>query len=464
MQTGLIEKIEVRDLFGQFSYTIPHEGKLVNPAIFYGDNGVGKSTLLNLVFHLLSSSNERGHRNELWQTKFSYLSASLSNGFKLSAERRGGLDSEEVVFAIYQDEVLKVEWPFNGPNLGDRMPDREMMGTLLSRHKFSQSLLTAWMSETNEETSDGVERSHASYIIALEHCAPNIFFVSAERRLASDSISDPIVDFDADELQLDRHLRRIKDVVKDSRQAALKQALAKASRWVRDSALRSATQGSMNVHNVYEQILKQLSIDYGPTVESSEKSQFSQTLEKLESIESRSESYSKYDLTSAVDMSEFRKSIGEDRVEGREISAKLIDPYVKSVLGRLDALQEIYAILDRFVQTINTFLTRKKLHFSMREGFQIVNDQSASLQPDQLSSGEQQLLLMFCYALTAQDQASVFIIDEPEISLNVKWQRQLLRALIEISDTSKTQFIFASHSMELIAQHRSSVVELGREK
>ena len=96
----------------------------------------------------------------------------------------------------------------------------------------------------------------------------------------------------------------------------------------------------------------------------------------------------------------------------------------------------------------------------MSRGFSIANDVGDELEASQLSSGEQQLLLMFCYAFTAQDQPSVFIVDEPEISLNIKWQRQLLRALAEITHGTETQFIFASHSLELIAQHRNSVVEI----
>ena len=67
---------------------------------------------------------------------------------------------------------------------------------------------------------------------------------------------------------------------------------------------------------------------------------------------------------------------------------------------------------------------------------------------------------MFCYALTAGDNPSVFMIDEPELSLNVKWQRQLLQSLMEVTSGSNIQFIFASHSMELIAQHRNRVVKL----
>ena len=144
----------------------------------------------------------------------------------------------------------------------------------------------------------------------------------------------------------------------------------------------------------------------------------------------------------------------------RDISAKLIAPYIKSVFSRLAAIDSTYSVLNKFVGTINYFFSRKRIAYSLSQGFSIVNDKGDALNEQHLSSGEQQLLLMFCYALTARDKPSVFMIDEPEISLNIKWQRQLLRSLMDITAGSEIQFVFASHSLELIAQHRSSVVKL----
>ncbi|MGL4709466.1 MAG: AAA family ATPase [Aeromonas veronii] len=100
------------------------------------------------------------------------------------------------------------------------------------------------------------------------------------------------------------------------------------------------------------------------------------------------------------------------------------------------------------------------MSFTLGSGFVIKNRLDAILEPSKLSSGEQQLLLLFCYVLTARDNPSVFMIDEPEISLNVKWQRQLIQSLLDITEKSQIQFIFASHSIELFAQHRRRVVKV----
>ena len=77
-----------------------------------------------------------------------------------------------------------------------------------------------------------------------------------------------------------------------------------------------------------------------------------------------------------------------------------------------------------------------------------------------LSSGEKQLLLLFCNIITAREQASIFIIDEPELSLNVVWQRKLVNALLAFSEGSSIQLILASHSIELLTQYDQNVCDL----
>ncbi len=78
----------------------------------------------------------------------------------------------------------------------------------------------------------------------------------------------------------------------------------------------------------------------------------------------------------------------------------------------------------------------------------------------QLSSGEKHLLTLLCNAMATRDVASLFIIDEPELSLNITWQRSLVDALLECIEGSRGQFLMASHSTELFAQHRRAVVRL----
>jgi ABC-type dipeptide/oligopeptide/nickel transport system ATPase component len=143
----------------------------------------------------------------------------------------------------------------------------------------------------------------------------------------------------------------------------------------------------------------------------------------------------------------------------------ILEPYISGLKARFDKLAPIYELTNRFVTSINQFLRDKQITYSLHEGLKIYTLSTNGRGVDeidsaQLSSGEQQLILLFCYVLVAQQTPSVIIIDEPEISLNVVWQRRLISSLHDLSTTENIQFIFASHSIELLAKHRNNVVAM----
>lgn len=77
-----------------------------------------------------------------------------------------------------------------------------------------------------------------------------------------------------------------------------------------------------------------------------------------------------------------------------------------------------------------------------------------------LSSGEIQLLVIFThlYFNPEVQRASVFIVDEPELSLHVQWQEKFVDAVISASPD--TQFILATHSPSIILDKVKHCVEL----
>ncbi|WP_162936275.1 AAA family ATPase [Pannonibacter phragmitetus] len=484
MSQSIITQIEVDRLFNRFSYKLPSGAEFSKSAILYGDNGVGKSTILRLVFHLLSSAGDRGHRSALRSVAFKLLAVKLSNGMLFKAERqeiseRNDYNDGPLTLTIENNGKLLAEWNYI-PGRKDEISyyytavedgffiddEFEQVKSYIQEKginfdELSRNTIKKIKSELRHSRSskDDVKRGERPYLGLLAQLAPTMFYVNAERRLDSDAVADP-----SDELELRRAIthhepKRINDLVNRAREIALSQALVSASRWVQRRAVQSANQGSTNVHSVYVNVLHHLSNDYHQRSSPKSRSDFEQLIRRLEDIEVQTNRLEEYELAATLDMGAFKESLSSISNEQRELSSELIKPYIESVWSRLDALSQIYKILDRFVKNINSFLTGKRIIYKLTQGFSIVTS-TGRLDPSQLSSGEQQLILMFCYALTARDRPSVFMIDEPEISLNVKWQRQLLQSLTEITSGSDIQFILASHSLELISQHRDKVVKL----
>lgn len=457
----LIQSIKVEGLFGLYEYTLPTEGSLQNGAILYGDNGAGKSTILRLVFHLLSAANNKGHRNALYKADFSKLEVDLSNGVKVVAAQ----DTSGPTKVLAQSIVLSGEtiacWDF--------LPSSERSGSwaeeaslidddLIVRGPNGEKIVIS----TKRKTQKSIPNKRVGERIFLETLksnTPTMFILNAERRLDSDTVADP-----SDEMELRRVMRyeepkRINDLVVRSRDIALSQALNAAGQWIRRKAIKGANQGSVNVHTVYANVLQHL---VAPKTTQNEKTaDISELSRRLTNVETRTAELAKYEFETPLSITAFKKTLGARSKKKAELAAGLLEPYIRSVESRLEAVSPIYEIVDRFVKLINTLLHDKKIAFTLSQGFTIENRLSAKLEPNQLSSGEQQLLLLFCYVLTARDNPSVFMIDEPEISLNIKWQRQLIQALLDITANSNIQFIFASHSMELFSQHRKRVVRVG---
>ena len=157
---------------------------------------------------------------------------------------------------------------------------------------------------------------------------------------------------------------------------------------------------------------------------------------------------------------EILAAVGDAPSSHLGIIANVLNPYLESLEKKLEALADTHRRVDSLVTVVNRFLTNKLLTFDLHSGLAVTANDGTSLDPPMLSSGERHLLLLFCNSLVAVDRPSIMMIDEPEISLNVKWQRKLLSSLLECIGDSPVQYIFATHSMELLAQHRDRVVKL----
>lgn len=451
----LIKSIEVRGLFGLYDYRLPANGDLVNAAILYGDNGVGKSTLLRLAFHLLSPGENKAHRTKLFHTVFSSLEVELSSGASVSAIRTAPSSPfEQLVLSVKRDGETLAIWEFS-PR-GERVRLEE--GMIYIDTDGAEQIIPPRAAARNR-TAGSVPRGERPYLAALSSCVPTTFLLTADRKLDSDAVADP-----SDEVELRRVMKfdepkRINDLVVRAREIALSQALSASARWISNGVFQSSNQGALNVHTVYRNVLKHLlatrSTAPVPSLVDSEAMK-----DRLSAIESKSREYARYELATPLSMAEFKKALLTRSRAKKELVASLLDAYVKSLESRFGALDSMYRLVDKFVVIVNGLLTDKTISFSPRVGFKIRSRVGTDLEPSKLSSGEQQLLLLLCYVLVARDKPSVFMIDEPEISLNIKWQRQLIRSLLDLTANSKVQFIFASHSVELISQHRERVVRL----
>jgi predicted ATP-dependent endonuclease of OLD family len=133
-------------------------------------------------------------------------------------------------------------------------------------------------------------------------------------------------------------------------------------------------------------------------------------------------------------------------------------PVLQRVVERIDALEDQIARameartkLQSLVERLFSGNKRLVLGDTSVE-VHAKNDVKIGLQS--LSSGEKHILRILFEALRAGP--SSLIIDEPEISLHIDWQRELIKALRELNP--KCQLIVATHSPEVMAEIDNSKI------
>ena len=71
-----------------------------------------------------------------------------------------------------------------------------------------------------------------------------------------------------------------------------------------------------------------------------------------------------------------------------------------------------------------------------------------TLVPYQLSSGEKQILAILLTVLIQDHQPYVLFMDEPEVSLHIDWQEQLIDLILQLNPN--VQLILTTHSPAVI--------------
>jgi len=429
IRTATIKSVKVTDLFGTYSYQLTPSSKSVGDDslfLLYGENGAGKSTILKLLFHILNPEPYAGHRTFISTVPFKSVDIALNSGAKISVVKQNPFSTT--------DYKLIVE---------------------SSHPKFNSSW--DWDAQVKQK-GDPV---YARICKFLEEHGPNLFFLPDNRKMEgiSPPIQDPrIVDWDSHMI-----IHAAASRAQESLEELTAEAITRMAAWFSQQALSDTNTGYTSVNTIY--------VDLLTTIVGKKRSKPSETdlsaselQAKLEFLNQRNSQFSRYGLTPELDIDKLGSLLAKAKPEDSSLLATVLKPYLDGHNARLDALAKTQKTIDQFVSTIADFFVEKTLQFRLGDGVSITSSIGRPLKPEVLSSGEKQLLLLFCNAITARKDGTVFIIDEPEISLNVKWQRRLIRSLLSCLSGVKAQIVMATHSIEILSQYEEFVTPLKNSK
>lgn len=141
--------------------------------------------------------------------------------------------------------------------------------------------------------------------------------------------------------------------------------------------------------------------------------------------------------------------------------------YADDMKNKLEAYSRLQGKLQLFLSIINSRFDNKQCVLSKDSEFKIITyktegrvKKSKELAPTMLSSGEQNEFVLFYELLFNCSEKNFILIDEPELSLHIKWQQKMIEDLMNICNQNKLNILIATHSPDLIGNHWSLVQKL----
>ncbi len=152
------------------------------------------------------------------------------------------------------------------------------------------------------------------------------------------------------------------------------------------------------------------------------------------------------------------EAISDDNELLKAVTLHICDSKEKYQLFEL--LKEKINLLQ---EIINDLFLDKKLRVNYENGFEIIR-RGKVIDLDRLSSGEQHQIILYYDLIFNSEPGTLVLIDEPEISIHIEWQRQFLRNLDKISNVINADFIVTTHSPDIVNDKWNQIIQLSGDK
>lgn len=170
---------------------------------------------------------------------------------------------------------------------------------------------------------------------------------------------------------------------------------------------------------------------------------------------------SKFEKLNKYDLVDF-KIIKANNYE--EEFSKALKIYFEDFESKYAVFEDFIDRLDLYTEIVNSRLSFKEIKITRKEGLIVVSkdkNKSTCLDLNHLSSGEKQEIVLFYELIFETDKNLLLLIDEPEISLHILWQKKFMDDLMKVVNMGQLEVIVATHSPQIINNHWDMQIDLG---
>lgn len=140
-----------------------------------------------------------------------------------------------------------------------------------------------------------------------------------------------------------------------------------------------------------------------------------------------------------------RSKIFDQYEEDGGLDTVVEDENYKLILSKKKAISDLFNLLNEYFYDSGKMLVKDKDDNKLTLKY---IDKDESISWHLLSRGEKTLMYIFLATFLYKDKTSLFLFDEPDVTLHVKWQERLLKDISALAPDN--QFIIATHSPSLV--------------
>ena len=424
MNTSNIKSFSVQGLFGTDDVHIPFDE---NTKILVGENGLGKTQVLNLFYYTLK-------RNFLKLVEFSFDKLTLEfhkgNPIEISKNKVDELIQDLYDHPVLRDFIDRVGYP-QLEILRNRFIQSKANRTLESEFQYNfryknfpihrvfgafekleikKDKLNLFFTDCEKDIESGIEGTEIMYFPTYRRVEEDLYNLG----YSDDEILDQentLIQFGMDDVQ--KRFNNIQNTI----DRFLKEGFSQMSSEILSQLIEDEEdeKDSEFLKNIEDNDVEILLSRVGNRISEPKKERISELLLKKEA-----------------------KPIAKDNS---------LNFFLKKLIEIYSSQKELDNSVKLFRDVCNKYLINKKVFYdeSAIKIFIKSERNSSDIPLSKLSSGEKQIISIFSKIyLSEGDKKFLVLFDEPELSLSMPWQKQLLP---DILNSGKCQFLLAvTHS------------------
>lgn len=443
-----LKQFIAKDVRGYMKYDIKFRDSVT---FLIGINGSGKTTVLKLLSGLLTPS-----YIDLCQIEYSKIeliceSISDKSNIRIISEKEGN----KFVLKYCKNGQEPAEGSF------------EYIEKTFNRRRFEPEYVNQEITKRNMLDFD------QSQVVSKIKELKTPLFLGLNRRIVNMSGIDYF-----ERESFERRRRFHLDYVLDSVDEALNDIQELFYSFIRQTAKSQSSLSDSFRKKVFAESFKTASIDSMPTIDydrelqrlKKQKEEFNTAIERLgikdESIQFSDFFDSIQETLKTLSSIDPVKELIKDDNKTEYFNALMSWILNSSQINRIDKIiqysneytkrvSQLKNPINRFVDSANLFFGESDKTVTVNEQGDIcikINGTKKSNRIFELSSGEKQLLVILAHLSfhKRNQRSSIFIIDEPELSLHISWQEKFVDAILTASPD--TQFIMATHAPAILAK------------